>query len=185
MTDLTETSISSEELFEGVLLHAHRDTVRLPDGRTAKREWLDHPGAVAVVPLFANGDTMLIRQFRFPAHRTFVEVPAGKFDHDNEPSEAVGRRELKEETGLWAETLTPLGTFFPCIGYSNEVIHVYLAEDLTQGEQELTDDEFAEPVRLPFEEAVAQAMDGSLADMKTITALTRAHYAIQQRGAKI
>lgn len=185
MSDLTETSISSEEVFDGALLHAHRDTVRLPDGRTATREWINHPGAVAVVPLFDNGDTMLIRQFRFPARRTFLEVPAGKFDTDDEPPESVGRRELKEETGLSAEQMTALGAFFPCIGYSNEVIHVYIAEDLTQGVQALTDDEFLQPVRLPFDEAVRQAMDGSLGDMKTITSLTRAHYALQQRGAKI
>ena len=185
MSDLTETSISSETVFDGVLLHAHRDEVRLPDGRTATREWLDHPGAVAVVPLFANGDTMLIRQFRFPPRRTFLEVPAGKFDHDDEPPEAVGTRELKEETGLSTEMMTAVGTFFPCIGYSNEVIHVYVAEELTEGAQELTKDEFVEPVRMPFEEAVTKAMDGTLADMKTITALTRAHHVLQQRGAKI
>ena len=183
--DLTETSVSSESVFDGALLHAYRDTVRLPDGRTATREWIDHPGAVAVVPIFENGDTMLIRQFRFPPRRAFLEVPAGKFDHDDEPPEAVGTRELKEETGLSAERMTAVGSFFPCIGYSNEVIHVYVAESLTQGAQELTDDEFVEPVRLPFAEAVTRAKSGSLGDMKTITALTRAHYALQQRGAKI
>lgn len=180
---LVETSLDSEELFEGALLHAHRDTVRLPDGRTASREWLDHPGAVAVVPLFANGDTMLIRQFRFPPRRTFLEVPAGKFDHDEEPAASVGRRELKEETGLTAASMTPLGRFFPCIGYSNEVIYVYLAEDLTPGEQALTEDEFAVPVRLPFATAVARAQQGALGDMKTITALLRAHHAVQARAS--
>lgn len=185
MSNLTETSISSESVYDGVLLHAYRDEVRLPDGRTATREWLDHPGAVAVVPLFADGSTMLIQQFRFPPHRTFLEVPAGKFDHDDEPPEAVGRRELKEETGLSAAKMTSVGMFFPCIGYSNEVIHVYIAEDLTEGAQQLTDDEFVEPVRLSFEDAVTKAQDGTLADMKTITALTRAHYALQERGAKI
>ncbi|MFO8232904.1 MAG: NUDIX hydrolase [Longimonas sp.] len=185
MSDLTETSISSESVFDGHLLHVRCDEVRLPDGRTAPREWIDHPGAVAVVPLFANGDTMLIQQFRFPPRRTFLEVPAGKFDHNDEPPISVGKRELKEETGLTAETMTDMGLFFPCIGYSNEVIHVYLAEDLTEGDQQLTDGEFVEPVRMPFEEAVTKALDGTLKDMKTITALTRARHAIQARGTKI
>lgn len=183
MADLTETSLSSEELLNGKLLHVYRDEVRLPDGRSATREWIDHPGAVAIVPIFEDGSTVLVRQFRFPTGRSFLEVPAGKFDSDNESPEDVGRRELKEETGIRADTLTHVGAFYPCIGYSNEMIHVCIARGLTQGDMELTDDEFIEPVRLPFTEAVARARNGTLSDMKTITALNRVHYVLEQADA--
>ena len=179
MSDLTETSLDSESVFSGRLLHVYRDQVTLPDGSTGTREWIDHPGASAVVPLFEDGTTMLIRQFRFPPRRTFMEVPAGKFDTPNESPKEVARRELKEETGLDARTLVDAGSFHPCIGYSNEVIHVFVARNLSQGEQSLSDSEFVEPVRLPFSEAVARARAGTLNDMKTITALVRAQALIE------
>jgi len=99
MSNLNETQLSSEQLVDGVLLEAFRDEVRLPDGDTSVREWIDHPGASAIVPVFEDGHTLLVRQFRYPPRRTFLEVPAGKLDKPGEDPEDVAARELEEETG--------------------------------------------------------------------------------------
>lgn len=174
MSDLTETSLSSEELVDGVLLHAFRDEVRLPNGDTSVREWIDHPGAAAIVPIFEDGRTLLVRQFRFPPRRTFLEVPAGKLDTPNEDPAAVAERELEEETGWKAERFERIGAAYPCIGYSNERIHVFAAYELHRGEQDLADGEFVEVVSMDLDEAVAKARQGELKDMKTVTALVYA-----------
>jgi len=174
MTDLTEEPLSSEQLVDGVLLKAFRDEVRLPDGESSVREWIDHPGASAIVPIFEDGRTLLVRQFRYPPHRTFLEVPAGKIDVPGEAPEAVAARELEEETGWRAGRFERLGAAYPCIGYSNEQIHVFAAYDLEQSEQDLAAGEFVEVVPMDFAEAVSKARTGELKDMKTITALVYA-----------
>lgn len=175
MASLRETSLSSERLVNGVLLKANRDAVELPDGSQSVREWIDHPGAAAIVPLFPNGHTLLVRQFRFAPRRTFLEVPAGKLDRTDEPPREVAARELEEETGWRAATFESVGSLYPCIGYSNELIHLFVARDLKQGTQNLADGEFVEVVKKPFEDVVAQARRGKLKDMKTATALLLAH----------
>ncbi|HEX7072366.1 MAG TPA: NUDIX hydrolase [Rhodothermales bacterium] len=171
---LEESSIRSEELFQGKLLHAYRDEVRLPDGDTSIREWIKHPGASAVVPLFEDGRTMLVRQFRFPPRREFLEVPAGKLDHHGESAEAVALRELEEETGWRAGKVIHLGSFYPCIGYSNEIIHFYLARGLEKGRQDLQHGEFMEVMSLAFTDALELLRRGEILDMKTATALNLA-----------
>ncbi len=174
MSDLTEVSLSSEQLIDGALLKAFRDEVRLPDGDTAMREWIDHPGASAVVPIFEDGRTLLIRQFRFPPRRTFLEVPAGKFDRPDEAPVEVAARELEEETGWRADQFESLGSAYPCIGYSNEEIHVFAARGLTQTEQKLSEGEFVEVVPMDLDEAIERARGGGIKDMKSITALVYA-----------
>lgn len=171
MTDLIETTLASEELLDGKLLHVYRDTVRVPDGETSVREWIDHPGAAAVVPLFADGQTLLIRQFRYPARRTFLEVPAGKIDIPGENPEEVAARELEEETGWKAARFTHLASLHPCIGYSNEIIHLYLAQELSKGKQDLESGEFVQLVPMSFTEAADKARRGEIADMKSAMAL--------------
>ena len=141
---LEETCLDRESVFDGILLKVFRDQVELPDGEKSVREWIDHPGASAVVPVFENGDTVLLRQYRYPARRVFVEVPAGKFDEEGENPETVARRELEEETGWRAEHFTHLGGYYPCIGYSNEVIHFFTAEELSLGDADLEHEEFVE-----------------------------------------
>ncbi len=168
---LTEETIQSEQVYDGDLLKVFRDDVRLPDGGSSHREWVNHPGAAAVVPLFDDGTTILVRQFRYPPRRSFLELPAGKFDENGEAAESVAGRELEEETGWKAETLVHLGESFPCIGYSNEVIHFFLATDLTEGRQELGTAEFLDVVRMPLEEAFRMMDNGELYDMKTTTGL--------------
>lgn len=174
MSDLTETQLSSEQLVDGVLLKAFRDEVRLPDGDTSVREWIDHPGASAIVPIFEDGRTLLVRQFRYPPRRTFLEVPAGKLDEPGEDPEDVAARELEEETGWRAGRFEHVGAAYPCIGYSSEVIHVFTAHELERGTQALVDGEFVEVVAMGFEEALDRARRGDLKDMKTITALVYA-----------
>lgn len=173
---LNETFIARETLVEGYLLHAYRDVVRVSDGSTSIREWIRHVGAAAVVPLFEDGTTLLLRQFRYPPQRTFWEVPAGKLDVEGEPPEDCGRRELIEETGFAAEEWHHLGTCFPCIGYSNEEIHVFVARKLTAVERPYVAGEVVEPIRLPFVEAVRMAKQGEILDAKTVFALIRAEY---------
>ena len=169
--DLTETRIDREELVDGYLLHAYRDYVRLPDGGTSVREWIEHPGASAVIPLLSNGDTLLVRQFRYPPNRTFLELPAAKLDPAGEDPADVARRELKEETGWTADAMVGLGPLYPCIGYSNEIIHYFIAQGLTPGEQELSDGELVEVVQMPLAEAVAMVYRGEMLDMKTAIGL--------------
>lgn len=174
MADLSEDPLSSEQLVDGVLLKVFRDEVRLPSGRSSVREWIDHPGASAIVPIMEDGRTLLVRQFRYPPHRTFLEVPAGKLDAPDESPKAVAARELEEETGWRAGRFERIGMAYPCIGYSNEKIHVFAAYELEQGEQNLADGEFVEVVPMALSEAVSRARGGSLKDMKTITALVYA-----------
>ena len=157
MQNLTETPLRSEQLVDGKLLKVYRDEVRLPDGTASVREWIDHPGAAAVVPLFEDGTTLLVRQYRYAPRHLTLEVPAGKIDHDDEDPEAVAARELEEETAWRAGRLVSLGAFYPCIGYSNEIIHFYLAEDLSKVEQVEVEGEFLEVVSLDFKAALAMA----------------------------
>lgn len=180
MSDLAETSLSSDQLIDGTLLKVFRDEVRLPNGKTGSREWIDHPGAAAIVPIFEDGRTLLIRQFRFPPRRTFLEVPAGKFDAPDEAAVEVAARELEEETGWRADRFEALGTAYPCIGYSNEEIHVFAAHGLTKTEQDLSSGEFVEVVPMPLDEAVDRARSGGIKDMKTITALVYAAAHVQE-----
>ena len=176
--DLREESIQSETVFDGDLLDVRRDTVRLPDGGTAAREWVHHPGAAAVVPVDGEGRVVLVRQFRFPPRREFWEVPAGKLDRPGEPPLEVAKRELAEEVGLRAERWTELGATYPTIGYSDERIFLFLARDLSDADVESDADEFVEPFRVPFAEAVAMARRGEIEDAKSCVALLLADAAL-------
>ncbi|MDX1531005.1 MAG: NUDIX hydrolase [Rhodothermales bacterium] len=179
--DLTETLKDREQLLDGVLLEVYRDTVTLPDGNESVREWIKHPGAAVAVPLFEDGTTVLLRQYRYPPRRTFIEVPAGKLDVEGEAPEEVARRELEEEAGYTARRLTRLGETYPCIGYSDEVIHLFLAEDLSPKRADAEHDEFVEPFRLPFREAVEQARRGEILDAKSAVALMVAGAYVERR----
>ena len=183
MSDLTEAQLSSEQLVDGALLKAFRDEVRLPNGQTSVREWIDHPGASAIVPVFEDGRTLLVRQFRYPRRRAFLEVPAGKIDEPGEAPADVAARELEEETGWQAGRFEHVGTAYPCIGYSNEQIHVFTAHDLDRGTQALADGEFVEVVEVDFETALARARHGDLPDMKTVTALVYAAAHLNESSA--
>jgi len=170
MKNLTETRIHSENFVDGLLLKVWKDEVRLPNGKTAIREYIRHPGAAIMLPLFPNGDTILIKQFRYPVGTVFIELPAGKLDTHEPPAEAA-QRELAEEIGYRAGKLTPIAEYYPCIGYSDEKMWLYLAEDLSETPANPDHDEFLELLRLPFTEATAMVHSGEITDLKTIAGI--------------
>ena len=167
---LVESTHSSVQTYRGVLLDVRKDTARLPDQALSDREWIKHPGACAVLPVFEDGTLMMIRQFRYPLRKVFLEVPAGKID-PGESIRATAERELSEETGVTATRLVHCGSFHPCIGYSDEVIHVFAAWDLKQDAHRMDDDEFLLPIRVPFAEALAYSRQGGIGDAKTMCSL--------------
>lgn len=168
--NLTEYCISSETIAGGGMLTVKRDQVRMPNGHKSQREYVLHPGAVVIVPLLPNGKVIMERQFRYPLQQTFIEFPAGKID----PGEDIlitGQRELLEETGYSAAQWIKLGHQHPCIGYSNEVIHIYLASQLSAGQHQRDVDEALEVFELDFDECLAMVKRGEITDGKTIVAL--------------
>ena len=148
-----------------------RDVVRLPDGSEGTREYIRHPGAVAIVPLFDDGRVLLERQFRYPHRREFIEVPAGKLE-PGEPPLATAKRELLEETGYAAEEWTRLGTMHPAIAYTDEAIEIFICKKLTKiSDGALDPGEFVETLIVGFDEAIAMVRDGRITDSKTVCSL--------------
>lgn len=171
--ELNEKTLSSELVFDGRLLKIYRDKVELPSGGTSSREVVRHPGGAAVVALDDEGNVYLERQFRYPYRKVVTEIPAGKLEPGEDPFDAI-RRELQEEIGAAAGRWDALGYIMPSVGYTDEMLYLYLARDLTFGERHLDQGEFLEPFKLPFGEALARAADGRLSDAKTVAALFRA-----------
>ncbi len=167
---LIETGIDNLEAFSGRLLKVQVDRVRLPDGNEAIREYVRHPGAVAVVALLDNGKLLFERQFRYPLGRVFLEIPAGKIDA-GEDILACAVRELREETGYEAADWRYLGVIHPCIGYSDERIEFFLARDLFHVGHALDEEEFLEVIEMSVQDAYAATLDGRITDGKTIAAL--------------
>ena len=168
--DLTEHFVAGEEVYAGKLLRVHRDRVRLPDGKETLREYIRHPGAVAIVALFDDGRVLLERQFRYALRREFIEIPAGKLDAGEAHLETA-KRELLEETGYVASEWTRLGVIHNAIGYSDEGIELWLARGLERREQQLEPGEFLEVLALPLAEALAMVRDGRITDVKTVAGL--------------
>lgn len=161
--ELYEKTISSETVFKGNIVELRVDRIELPDGRPARREVIAHPGGVAILPYHDDGTVTVVRQFRYPFGRVVTELPAGKLERGEDHRSAPGR-ELEEETGLTAGTLTYLGCLLASPGYSDEVLHMYLARDLKTGEFHPDQDEFLERERVPFETLMEQVMRGELQD---------------------
>ena len=181
--DLTEHLISSETMVTGGMLTVKRDQVRLSNGNCAQREYIVHPGAVVVVAMLTNGHVILERQFRYPLRQVFIELPAGKIDV-GESVLHTGHRELLEETGYSANKWIKLGLLHPCIGYSDEVIHIYLAQDLYAGEHKRDDDELLEVLNTSIEDCLKMIDNGEITDAKTIIALFFAHNYLTKHGLK-
>ena len=165
---LTEHTIGSELLFKGNFLQAKRDTVRLPDGGYATREYVVHPGAVVVIPLLDDGRVVLERQFRYPVGHVMIEFPAGKLDAGEDPLRC-GQRELLEETGYSATQWAAAGPMHLAVAYSTEIIHVYFARGLTLGERQLDHGEFLDVFSATPDELLGWCRDGSVTDAKTLT----------------
>ena len=169
-THLVEMRIASEDVFDGKLLHVKRDTVRLPDGKTATREYIAHPGAVMIIPRLPDGKLLMERQFRYPLARVFIEFPAGKIDPGEDPA-TTAARELLEETGYTAERWSHIGTLHPLITYSTERIEIYTADALTFIGAKLDAGEFIEILSATLEEALTWIDRGELTDVKTMLGL--------------
>lgn len=178
---LIEEEVNSREVFNGELLHVFADKARLPNGNVSTREWIKHPGASAVLPVFENGDVMLVKQFRYPLRRIFFEVPAGKLDEGETP-ESTAKRELEEEAGISCKNIHYLGPFYPSIGYTNEVIHLYAAWNLTSFDQKVDEDEFLLKHRVSFRDAVSMVHRGEISDGKTMVTVLRAWHWWQENG---
>lgn len=170
--DLTEKTLSSEKIFDGRIIHVRRDAIRLPDGGEATREVVDHPGGVCILALDGENRALLVSQYRYPYGKVLREVPAGKLEYGEDPTEAA-IRELKEETGATAGDFRPLGELYPSPGYCGEIIRMYLARDLTFGETHLDKDEFLNLERIPFGELVEQVLSGEIKDAKTIAVVLK------------
>ena len=168
--DLKETRLDSALMYDGGFIQVHKDSVRLPDGATSTREYIKHPGAVAVLALLDNGNLVMERQYRYPPQREFIELPAGKIDH-GEDILLCAQRELLEETGYVAREWTHLTTAWPCIGYADERMEYFLARGLTLRQAKLDDGEFLEVFELPLSEAIEWIRLGKINDSKTMVGL--------------
>lgn len=164
---LMERTEASEEIFRGNFLRAVRDTVRLPDGNTATREYILHPGAVMVVPLLDDGRVVMERQYRHPVKQILVEFPAGKLDAKEAPL-ACGQRELLEETGYVAREWAYATSIQLAVGYCDEVIHVWFARGLTLTRPQLDEGEFVEVMTATPSEVHDWCREGRIQDSKTL-----------------
>ncbi len=167
---LYEKTIHSEMIYDGKIIKVKVDEVVLPNGHTAKREIVEHQGAVAVLPLTEDGKMIAVRQFRKPLERSIVEIPAGKLEKGEEPLECA-KRELEEETGYKAKQYEHVSSFYTSPGFANELLHLYIATGLYEGVHHPDEDEFVEIMHLTLDEAKQLHAEGQIRDAKTVLAL--------------
>ena len=171
--DYTERTLSREEKFQGRIFSVHADAVRLPDGTESRREIVEHPGGVTVIPVDDSGTVTCVRQYRYAFGEHVLETPAGKLEPGEDPL-ACAKRELSEETGYLAENYVYLGAMYPSPGYCHEIIHLYLATGLRQEEQHLDAGEFLDLERYSLNALAEMAMRNELTDGKTALAVLKA-----------
>ena len=167
---LVETFVRKKRVWRGRAVNFDVDTVRLPDGKIATREYLSHPGAVGVVPFLDKDTVVLVRQYRHPVGEVTLELPAGKLDARESVLTCV-KRELAEETGYTAAKFTPLIRYWPTPAFADEVLHLFVATGLKPGEINADEDEFIEAVHMPFKKALELVRKGKIRDSKTVIGL--------------
>ena len=169
--ELREKFLRREHRFKGNIIDVETQYVELPNGKEATRDVVLHPGAAAVIPLTDDGYIYLVKQFRKPVDEILLEIPAGKLDHENEDPRECAARELKEETGFTAEEIRLVSSVYSCVGFSNEIIHIYLATGLKKGEMKLDEDEFLSVEKHSVESLKKMITSGEIKDGKTIIAI--------------
>ncbi len=175
---LMETPVKKNPVYEGGAVDFYVDTVKMINNKTAKREYLNHPGAVAVLPVLDSGEVILVEQYRYPVGEATFEIPAGKMHRGKDSPLKRAKAELREETGYTARKIEKLTTFWPCCAFSSEALHLYIATGLVPGKAQPDEDEFLNMHKVPFAKAYKMVADGKIKDAKTIIALQA--YAIRQ-----
>ena len=165
-----EHTIDSNKVFSGRLLNVYKDTVLLPSGNQSTREYIKHPGAAVVIPYLGNGNIIMVKQFRYPVNAVMLELPAGKIDPGETPKDTI-QRELAEETGYRAEFLKFICQTHTCVGYSDELLHLFWAGNLKECKLSADDDETIEIIRIPAEKAITLALSNKITDAKTLIGL--------------
>lgn len=181
--ELFEKCLESETVYKGVVTFK-KDKVLLENGKTSHREYMEHPGACCVVPVDDDGNIIFVKQFRYPFGKVFLELPAGKLDK-NEDIKTCALRELEEETGYTTDDIKYMGNICPSVAFSNEVIHIYFANNLKTSKQCLDDDEFLEIIKIPYDEAVRLVMESEVCDAKTTYGILKLMAWVQSGEAKI
>lgn len=171
--DLTEKTLESKRIFEGRIVNLRVDTVELPNGKTSTREIVEHPGAVAIVPMLDHETVVLIRQYRQAVGGVILEIPAGTLNKGEDPFDCA-RRELQEEIGYHPKKLTKMFHSYLAPGYSTEMLHTFLAEDLEKVGVNRDSDEFMEVVTVHLRDAVEMIRSGEIIDAKSICGLVLA-----------
>mgnify|MGYP001320770677 CR=1 FL=1 len=170
MNKMKEKTNSSKVVFKGKILDVRKDGVILPNGKSEIREWINHPGAACCIPIMPDGKIVLIKQYRYAVQKVMIELPAGKLDIGEEP-EVCARRELEEEIGYKTNKLKFLTIIHPAIGFTNEKMWIYIAEDLEKTRQNLDNDEFLTLIPTDLEDALGMVWSGKITDVKTMIGL--------------
>jgi ADP-ribose pyrophosphatase len=170
MDNLIEKTLKKELIYRGKFLECYTDQVILPNGKITTREYIHHPGAIAAVPILDDGRIVLVKQFRYPTGKVILEIPAGKLEKGENPDDCV-RRELTEEIGFEPEQLTYLSSIWTTPGFTDEIIHLYLAKGLKPLRRQMDSDEFLDVVIMNKKEVFEHLDTDSLIDGKTALAL--------------
>ena len=179
--DFSEKTLTQKYVFKGRIMNVRVDDVQLPDGTPDIREVIEHSGGACVLPLTDDGEVLMVKQFRYPHLRLFLEIPAGKLEKGEDPFECV-KRELSEETGMVADEISSLGKLVPTPAYDGEVIHMYLATGLHSVGQKLDEGEFLQLEKYPLDTLVQMVMNGEIEDAKTVTAVLKTKRIVDEKN---